>query len=211
MASAAVLQLKRKPQPVEINLDDILASAAKPQAKAASKTPVLTVSTAIQKNVLRLREIAGQIESLEAEQGLLQVELVSSVEPARSKLMESSGYLSSVKVPDGNGLSATVTWSTRFSKVSLEAQEPIREIVGDEYDNFFQKEMEIKVKDVSESSLKELIASVGAEQFARFFAVDRWVMPTERYAKEGWKVFTAKQREQLSTFLKPYKSSVKVK
>jgi hypothetical protein len=84
-------------------------------------------------------------------------------------------------------------------------------VVGDDFSRFFSKEMQIVVKDVTEDSLKELVAAVGPEHFARFFSVERWVKPTSAYTEQFYLAFNEAQRTTLGGLLKQYKPSIKTR
>jgi hypothetical protein len=193
------------------SLDDILASAqTTKQAKSSSKTPIAEVPQEIQGKAARIREISEQLDSLKTEFESLSAELVDDLEPVREAYMKRNGYVSTMKVPDGNGLSVSVGWSSMYTKVTLDKAEQLTVIMGDELADYFTKEMEIKVKDVSEEALRDLIQSVGPERFAQFFDVDRWLRPTKRYTEEFYR-FEQEHKQQLRTLVRQYKASVKAK
>ena len=134
------------------------------------------------------------------------------VEPLRVDLIRRQGYTSSVKVPDTNGLSATISWSAKYSAVDLSNAPAIEEAIGkDLASQFFTREMKITVKDVTEDALRDLIQSVGPERFAQFFAVERWLSPTKAYTERFYAAFNEKERAALSPIVRQYKPSVKVK
>jgi hypothetical protein len=193
------------------SLDDILASAqTAKQPKSSSKTSVADVPKEVQAKAARIREISEQLDSLKTEFESLSAELVDDLEPVREAYIRRNGYTSTLKVPDGKGLSVSVGWSSMYSKVTLDKTDQLTLIVGDELADYFTKEMEIKVKDVSEESLRDLIQSVGQERFAQFFDVDRWLKPTKRYTEDFYR-FEPEQREQLRGLVRQYKASIKAK
>jgi hypothetical protein len=193
---AKVTALKQKQEEKQgFSIDDVLSTASRPkEAKSSSKTPVLTVGKDVMEKVARLREIREQLDSLESEWELLSAETVDSVEPMRADIIRRQGYTSSVKVPDTNGLSATISWSAKYSAVDLSNASAIEAVIGDRASQFFTREMKITVKDVTEDALRDLIQSVGPERFAQFFSVERWLTPTKRYTEEFYTAFNEKER-----------------
>jgi len=211
---AKITALKQKQEEKQgFSIDDVLSTATQPkEAKSSSKTPVLTVGKDVMEKVARLREIREELDSLESEWDLLSADTVSLVEPMRADLIRRQGYTSSVKVPDTNGLSATISWSAKYSAVDLSNTPTIEAAIGkDRANQFFAREMKITVKDVTEDALRDLIQSVGPERFAQFFSVERWLSPTKRYTEEFYTAFNEKERAALAPIVRQYKPSVKVK
>jgi hypothetical protein len=210
---AKVTALKQKQEEKQgFSIDDVLSTAAKPkEAKSSSKTPVLNVGKDVMEKVARLREIREELDSLESEWDLLSADTVTLVEPMRADVIRRQGYTSSVKIPDTNGLSATSSWSAKYSAVDLSNAPVIEAVIGDRANQFFTKEMKITVKDVTEDALRDLIQSVGPERFAQFFSVERWLIPTKRYTEEFYTSFNEKERAALAPIVRQYKPSVKVK
>jgi len=204
-----VSTLKKKKE--EFSIDDVLSTAAVTKEKSSSsKVPVLTVAKDLQEKAARIREIKDQLDSLSSEYDVLSSEIVEGIEPLRAGLIRKQGYLSSVKIPDSKGMIVGVTWSSSYTKVPLEMKETLQGILGERYDGYFAQKLVIKVKDVGEDALKELIVTVGPEQFSRFFEVDRWIEPTKRYTEEFYTTLD-KDRGKLAPLVKQYKASIKVK
>ena len=210
---AKITALKQKQEEKQgFSIDDVLSTATQPkEAKSSSKTPLLIVPKDVMEKISRLREIREELDSLESEWDLLSAETVDLVEPLRADIIRRQGYTSSVKVPDTNGLSATISWSAKYSAVDLSNAPAIEAVIGDRSNQFFTKEMKITVKDVTEDALRDLIQSVGPERFAQFFSVERWLSPTKRYTEEFYTAFNEKERAALAPIVRQYKPSVKVK
>jgi hypothetical protein len=205
-----VTALKKKKE--EFSLDDILSSAQTTKEKSSStKVPILTVSKETQEKVSRIRELKDQLDSLTSEFEVVSAEVIEEIDSLRMDVLKKQGYSSSVKVPDSKGMSIMLSWSANYSKVPIDNKDALKLIAKDRFEGFFGTEIVIKVKDVSEESLKELVSTVGPEQFARFFEVERWIKPTKRYTEEFVTAFTDAEREKLSAIVKQYKPSIKVK
>ena len=187
------------------DLNSILSTASvSKDKKAASKVPVLSVPKETEALVTEIRGLKDEIDSLKSMFELKEAEL-------REKLCM-SGYVSSVKIPDSENLSVLLSWKDAYTKIAMDATAMIQDIVGDEkYPQFFQPDMTITVKDVSEGALTELIKAVGADRFAEYFEVDRSLKPTSRYTTEYFVAFTGEQREKLSQYVRQYKPALKTK
>jgi hypothetical protein len=194
------------------NLEDVLASAtAAKETKSASKTPVIEANEELSGMAKRLRELKDDIESKTSEFDSLSADFVEQIEPLRAAYIVRNGFTSSVKVPDGEGKSVSVTFSSNYSKIAVASQGAVEELAGDSFDLFFKKEMEITVKDVTEESLMELVQAVGPERFARFFVVNRWMLPTKAYTEQFYTAFDEGQRTGLKGLVKQYKPSIKTR
>ncbi len=206
-----VTALKKKKE--EFSLDDILSSAqtTKEKSSSSTKVPILTVSKETQAKAARIRELKEQLDSLTSEFEVASSEMIEEIDSLRSDILRKQGYSSSVKVPDSKGMSIMLSWSANYSKVPIDNKDALKLIAKDRFEGFFGTEIVIKVKDVSEESLKELVSTVGPEQFARFFEVERWIKPTKRYTEEFFTSFNDSERERLSAIVKQYKPSIKVK
>jgi hypothetical protein len=205
-----VTALKKKKE--EFSLDDILSSAQTTKEKSSStKVPILTVPKETQEKASRIRELKDQLDSLTSEFEVVSAEVVEEINLLRADILRKQGYSSSVKIPDSKGMSIMLSWSANYSKVPIDNKDALKLIAKDRFEGCFGTEIVIKVKDVSEESLKDLIATVGPEQFARFFEVERWIKPTKRYTEEFFTAFTDAERERLSAIVKQYKPSIKVK
>ncbi len=194
------------------DLNSILSTASvSKDKKATSKVPVLSVPKETEALVTEIRQIKEELDSLKSIFELKEAELIKTIAPLREKLCM-SGYVSSVKIPDSENLSVLLSWKDAYTKIAMDATAMIQDIVGDEkYPQFFQPDMTITVKDVSEGALTELIEAVGADRFAEYFEVERSLKPTSRYTTEYFIAFTGEQREKLSHYVRQYKPALKTK
>jgi hypothetical protein len=210
---AVALKKKAPASEQAFDLDSVLSSAAAPaDSKSKSKVPVLTVSPDVQAKAKRLRELHAEIESLTSMFETISTEVVEAVSPLRENLCK-SGYVSSVKIPDGAGSSIGMSWTDSYSKIDLANRDAIMAVVGDQFGDFFRLDKEIKVKgEIPDEMLRELVEAVGSARFAEFFEVKRWLKPTTRYTQESLVTFTPEQRQQLGQAgVRQYKASIKCK
>ena len=209
----SVTNLKKKVKEAPgFSLDDILSSAAAPSKdpKSKSKVPVLSVGPEIKGLVTRIRQVKAELDSAESMFDALSAELVTGISTLRAALCKRE-YQSAVKVPGEDGQSVGVSWSHKYSKIPYENAAALKEIVGDEFPNYFTTKTAIAVKDVDEAKLRELIQFVGPERFAEFFSVERVLAPTERYTHEFHTAFSDGARERLAQVVKQNKPSIKAR
>ena len=209
----AVVPLKKKQEkPQGFNVADVLSTASKPaEPKSKSKVPVLDVPQEVRELSARIREVKSQLDSADAEFELRKQEIIDAVAPLRAELCR-SGYVSSVRVPDTNGLSVSLTWGHKYTKVGMDKRGAIVGIVGEDFQDLFETKTEIKVKEgAGEDKLRELIEAVGPERFREFFDVTQVLVPTARYTDGFFTSFTDEQRAELEKLVVPYKPSIGVK
>ena len=137
--------------------------------------------------------------------------LLPDVEDERIKSCLADGeHHSSTKV---NG-KITVSTKNAYSKIPTDAEEEIKEIVGDKFDIWFKETSKIEITPAAladEKFLGKIMEAVG-EDFERYFKVDENLVPTEIFHKnrsvdpEAKKAFEELQAEGL---VKPYKAAVK--
>lgn len=205
---AKVLKLEKGEQ-AQFDINSVLAGAETKKEKSNSKIPVLKAEQDLKELASKYRELQEQITSLKSEQEIVASELIAKAEIERERLCNGN-YYASVKIPDTNGLSLTLSWKHQYSKIALEKQIAIEDILNTNIDGYLELQMEIKVKDNSENSLRELISLVGVEKFAHFFEVERWLYPTENYTRNFFS-FSPEQREKLTEIIKQYKPAIKVR
>lgn len=209
----AVVALKKKQEkPQGFSVADVLSTASKPvESKSKSKVPVLEVEEQVKELATKIREVKAALDSADAEFELRKQEIIDAVAPMRSELCR-SGYVSSVRIPDTNGLSVSLTWGHKYTKVGMDKRDAIVGIVGDDFEELFETKTEIKVKEgAGEDKLRELIEAVGPERFREFFDVTQVLAPTPRYTDGFFTSFTDEQRAGLEKLVVPYKPSIGVK
>jgi len=191
----------------DINVDDVLSQAEKPKEKRTATT-----------NITSNPELADQIYNLileikqkKAELAQLEDVATSEVNVYRMQALKTGEYRQSYYLNGTNGKRVLIVWKHAYSNIPLEYEQPIRNIVNAQFDAFFYKKVEIKVKsEISEDDLKELIKLVTPEKFAKFFEVQRSLYPTESYTRLRYQVFKDDENEQLNQLVKQHKPSFKI-
>lgn len=114
--------------------------------------------------------------------------LISRAEQELTKHVRANRkYTSTVKLDDGEGNTVSVSATNRYSPMSTESEEELREVYGDEYDKYFAEKTEINLKPEAinnEELLGKLIEAVGEEDFDRFFDVKQSIQTNDRYHED---------------------------
>lgn len=192
-----------------MTLNDVLKTAeVKKNGNGKTKIPIIDVPDKVAITASRIKELKAEMDSLKAEYGIVEEEFLAEVGKNKEMFMKDFGWVPSVKIRDYQGGYVTVVWSHAYSKIPTDYEETLKENVPN-YDNYFKEKTTIKVKDVTENTLTELINLVGAENFARFFEVERWIEPTEKFTEDSWKMKEA--MSNLTGIIMQKKPSVRVR
>jgi len=217
-ASASFLpQEEAQPQPEKkANMADFLKSASKKtEAKPKSKTPLLTVPVTTMELAQKVRKLKDGLDSIQSVLTMREAELLLAVEDERVKICTVQGYTSSLKIPTPDGNSVMITYSSNWKKCSIENEDRIIGIIGQEkYDKYFGVTNKISVKaEIPPEELAELIEKIGTESFLKYFDVEANIRPKEMYKTEQFTQFSPHERKQLTAegSIEAYKPSVKVR
>lgn len=195
----------------KLDIDAVLGSASKPEKTKKSAIPVLEVSSTVEKDVDKIRELKEQIDSLQTVLDMKFAELLGVVKKDREEICKRE-YVSSVKVPGSVDETITIVWKHAYSKVELERETELKQIVGARYGEYFARKAKIEIKEgISDEALMELIQAIGIDKFREHFDVERWIAPLQRYTTEYYNVFSAEEREKLEEIVRQYKPSLKTK
>lgn len=194
-------------------LKNILKKAAKTDSgsKSKSKTPTIDrpdLNDAIDK-WLEASKMEKDAKALkEQAEGVI----LPEAEDERVKASMGGGECqSSVKIND----KITVSVQSRYTTISTENEEKIRNVVGDKYDEFFKEKTEVSLKASlleDEEAMGKIVAAVGEENFAKFFDVKQNIVPTKAFHEQR---ATSKTVQEMFNKLndegvvKPYKAAVK--
>ena len=206
----SVVALKRKVNN-DVDLESLLDGASVPvePKKSKSSVPTLTVSKAVQELATRVHDLKDEMDSVTSMYEEKAAELLKSITPLRESLLRSSSYASSVKFLDTKQRPISFTWANKYSAVDYSHAKEIQEVVGKQFEDYFETSMTITVLNNSPEALKELIGLVGQENFARLFSVKRTLKPTDTFNAKQYSL-SEDIRSRLAAWLKQNKPSVKV-
>jgi hypothetical protein len=220
----AVAAVKEK---VEFNITDVLDGAATATVKKSTRSsvPVINAPDAIKQVVAEFRKLYEDLDTIKSN---LEIKKATILQFAKSKFEElcKLTYTSSVRIPDSNGLSVTISQIDNWTKFPLTSDDPaevleikkkheeVKRILGNKYDDYMQEKLEISVREtaMTTETLNELIVAVGPQNFARFFAVKKTLKPNTRFTQERYAAFLKEERDILETLgVKCYECAVKPK
>lgn len=196
-----------------MNLDDILGKATVTKTNGKKSTiPLIEMDEDVKELITAYKQVGEKIESLTAKLKDMGSEIIQKASIAREEYMISNGkFIKSIKIPGNEDATpATIVWSNWYSKIPLDAGSELRRIVPN-FEEYFEGKLEIKVqKDINEEKLKDLVNRVGPDDFAKFFEVERWISPTEKFDEEQHKLIP-EIRASIRDLIKQRTPSIKTK
>lgn len=160
---------------------DLIKKAAKgPEPKSKSKTPVI-VLTGHDEDIQDWMQANQDKKDAEARQAAAEAKFFENAEKARLGECRRDGkYHSSVKINE----KILYGVQNRYSAIPNEDQGKLDEIFGKKAEEYFKPKTEITLTDAAlndEKILEKLVAAVGADNFATYFAVEQHISPTETF------------------------------
>jgi hypothetical protein len=152
------------------NINDFLtANAGKvaPKGKKGS-VPVLSSATALGDRCYRayveMKDAAAAFKAVEGEV----LDLTNGEYEKRAK---SGDFTKSFNLVGEETEGVQVVYSDKFSALPIEAEEGLREQLGEDFDTHFEQKREITLNDTSDETVALLIKKLGAETVAKLFAI----------------------------------------
>jgi len=184
---------------------------------AATKTKAEPVTDMVEIPIppgvlIKHREKYNTAKSAKADLALSEEELMREVEPQYKEAIKKS-YVSSARLK-GDGVEATASWKDAYTKIPLEREQELKDVVGAKFDDYFRVVNDIQVKPEiaeDEHSLAELIEAVGPEVFSKYFNVKQHIKPTTRFTRSRHKDLDIDANEQLDVTVRQHKPAVRVK
>jgi hypothetical protein len=190
--------------------DKMKKAAKKKTTKSKSKTPVVhrdDLDEAIDKWLSGdKKEKEGKAEKAQAES----VMLPEAEEERVKACMDEGTHHSGVKLND----KVTISVQSRYTKISTDSEDEIREIVGDKYDEFFKEKskVELTAAALADEELLDKLAKAVGDDFDRYFSVSEEIVPTKAFHEQ--RATSTDVREMFEKLedeglVKPYKAAVK--
>lgn len=195
-----------------MDLDSILGKATVTKTNGKKSTiPLIEVDDETKELITAYKQVGEKVDSLTAKLKDIGSDIIQKATVAREEFMVNHGkFIKSVKIPDSKDIPATIVWSNWYSKIPLDAGAELRSTVPN-FEEYFEGKVEIKViKDVTEEVLKDLVNRVGPDDFDKFFEVERWISPTEKFNEEQHKLLP-EVRESIRDLIKQRTPSIKTK
>lgn len=190
-----------------MTINELLQQAQKPPAeKTRSKALEVKAEGEMLELVRKLLHLKYTIQDLTSQFKLSTSELLTLIEPIRAEHSRKK-YISSMRVGSVEE-NVMVVWAHKYTKIPLEREEELRQMVGERYDEFFTTVVKIILKKTDESTLLELVGKLGKDKFLELFEVERYLYPTIRYT-ENFYTLPPTKRSMLSKMVKQAEPAIK--
>ena len=164
--------------------------------KLAKKSPVKT-SNSQTKPVLEAEELSQNIarfikakkQQKDAKANIIKAEhdIIKAAQTARSNHCTRTGkYESSYKVSASTG-TVTVKFPNRYSKISSDDEDVLKEIYGSNFEKFFKEKTEAHMTQAAiddEAFVETMMNLLGEEKFVRYFEVSSCIEPEKTYHEQ---------------------------
>lgn len=193
-----------------MNVNDILKKAA---TKKSTKPSTEMIELEVAPGLLSSHKVKyDALKSAKVDLALSEEELLSAVKPQYREAIKKK-YVNSARLSEDD-IEATVSWKDAYTKIPVEKTSELKELVGEQFHDFFEEVNSIVVKsDITsdEDSLAELIEDVGPDKFAKYFDVTQHLKPTSRFTQERYRELSSDTNEKLDVTVRQYKPSVRMK
>jgi len=177
------------PAPQAKTAADLLAGATK---KGKATSHLVHTGEAGQEAAARWLELNAKFAETERELALVRDRVLDVIRPwheeqcARRRAHEATVV---VETPTG---ALRVSFQHRYTKLGLDREEHLREVLGEDFERYFKRSVSLKVKkDVAEDPARleqmvmALAEALGAENFASLFEVEQSLTPTKAYTESS--------------------------
>jgi len=175
------------PKTSDIDVDDLLDSTAKSDSKKKkSDTPAFEVKGEVAKAITNYKKAKKVKTTAEAKMRSQEDEIVPTARELHLEEVKKLGKtITTIKLvtPDGDEIQVDVA-KQQYSKIPTDSEEELRDRFGDDYDDLFTKERDIKLTKAAlkdREILKKLIQAVGKEDFAKYFEVKDHIVPKAEF------------------------------
>lgn len=181
---------EQAPAPAKaISAADLLAGATK---KGKSTNHLVYVGEAGCEAATRWLDLSNRLAETERELALARDQVLDVIRPwhedtcSRRRAHESTVV---IQTPTG---ALRVSFQHRYTKLALDREEHLRQLLGDDYERYFKRAVSLKVKkEVAEDPERldvmvlSLAESLGAENFAALFEVEQSLTPTKTFTESN--------------------------
>jgi hypothetical protein len=187
---SAVKQPGAAPQAKSPSAAALLAGATK---KAKTTSHLVYPGETGREAAARWLELDAKLAETERELGLVREQILDVIRPwhdetcARRRAHEPTVL---IETPTG---ALRLSFQHRYTKLPLDLEGDLRDLLGDDYDRLFKRAVSLKVKkEIAEDPTQldamvvALAEALGAENFATFFEVDQSLAPTKAFTETRW-------------------------
>lgn len=200
-----------------MGMDDLLKKATKsPAKKKATDVPDFPQTLP---EVDELKKLLLELADLEAQEKTVGRKIKDVVGAFHRDLAKKGNYTTSVRASGPEGGQVLISWKHAYSKIPPDAEDALRSILGDKYDRFFGKKVEIVFQfPDSPAQFEEFIKVLGGgdldkggELFLKYFKVDQVIAPKPEFTERRHVEFSDETNKQLdATGVKQYDSAIKL-
>jgi citrate lyase gamma subunit len=202
---------------VNMDIDSILNDAAESPKKSSKKQiPTKKVDDCVADAILGFKTAKKDESAAKSTSALLaEKHLIPVAQEFHKEVSSSINLPTTVKLTTEEGDSVQVDVAKcQYSDISIENEPELKKRFGEDYEDFFKKNLKISLTDAAiadKSILATLIKAVGQEKFKEYFSVSHVLKPTEAFHRArfiGRRVPTAEKVIE-EGLVKPYKPAVR--
>jgi len=171
----------------KIDANDAIDTHAKSYPKRKkSDVPVFEVRGKVAQAIIAYKKYYKDKKNVEDKIKKLSNDITVKAACLHSDEVKKTGTnVTTVKLSTKDGEEVQVDVAKRqYSKIDSGHEEELREIFGDDYDEYFTKKREIKLTSHALDDMeiiKKLIKAVGKDKFPKYFEVKDCIVPTARF------------------------------
>lgn len=184
---------------------DLLNKLKKTEPKSKSGVPEID-DPSLYEAVNTIVKLQKEIEDIQAKADLLKEKLFGR---AYTEYSAYKGAKSSCKfLDDKSNPAVMVTYKNQFTEISMDNEEVLQGILGQDYEKYFIPSYVIELKDKSIAGVEKLIELVGEDMFTALFDVKKQVIkPCETMNADQFTL--RKDYPEVSAYVVQYKPSMK--
>lgn len=169
-----------------MDVDAIMGNAASsPKKSKKNNTPTFEVKGKTAKAIKQYVEQKRIADGAKANMDEAKEGIVPEARRLHSEEVERQGKpLANIKLVAGDLEVQVDVAKEQYSKININEEEELRERFGDDYNELFSKEREVKLTKTAledKNILVKLIKAVGKDNFAKYFDVTDYIKPTSKF------------------------------
>jgi hypothetical protein len=204
----AVVALKQKPK---ASFGDMLAATAtkvEPKAKKSSM-PTLKATQEVAEAVDKYQESKVNYKQAEAAMGAAAEIITSFIRDHQDEEGYAGRYQGSYAV-QGNRHQAKVIYANKFS-INAEDESELARLLGEHYEGMIQKQFSVKLRAavLEDADLQAELMELVGERFPDFFETTASLSVAEGFSREIYQAVPSEHIDELRTYARQYKPSIR--
>ena len=176
-------------EPKKVSAADLLAGATK---KGKTNNHLAYSGEDGQAAATRWLELSAKLAETERELGLARDQVLDVIRPWHEDTCAKRKAHEATVIVETSAGTMRVSFQHRYTKLALDREEHLRQLLGDDYERYFKRAVSLKVKkEVAEDPerLDAMVLAVaealGAENFASLFEVEQSLAPTKAFTESS--------------------------